>query len=430
MEAAILAVGSELLGTDRLDTNSLRITESLHRFGVDLRRKSVVGDDVEELAAEVAHALGRSELVIVTGGIGPTSDDVTREAVARALGRGLERQEWIVDEIRAKFARFGRQMPEANRKQADVIQGAEVLPNRRGTAPGQRVDHPGGTLFLLPGVPHEVEGLIVGALEPWLAEHGGGPALEIRSIKVACVAESSLEHLIAPYLDEFGSAGLSILSRPGEILLQLSGAGDGPGDLAAREDRVLGLLGAAVYGRRREDTLEATVGDLLRAAGATVVTAESCTGGLVAERLTRVPGSSDYFLGSTVTYADRLKSGLLGVSRALLERHGAVSREVVTAMAAGARSLLGGDFSIAVSGVAGPGGGSADKPVGTVDLAVAGPRDEMRYLRVRLPGGRQQVREQASQWGLDMLRRWLIGAERPDASDLAPRAAAASRAGR
>ncbi len=429
MQAAILAVGSELLGTDRLDTNSLRITESLHRYGVRLRRKSVVGDDVEELAAEVAHAAARHELVVVTGGIGPTSDDVTREAVAQALGRGLERQERVVEEIRAKFARFGRQMPDSNRKQADVIEGAEVLPNARGTAPGQRVDHPGGSIFLLPGVPREAEGLIAEALEPWLAKHSGAAAVELFALKVACVSESSLEHLIEPYFARFGATGLSILSRPGEILLQLSGSADAGPRLAERRDCLLDLLGAAVYGRRREDTLEGTVGELLRAGGATVVTAESCTGGLVAERLTRVPGSSDYFLGSTVTYSYELKAALLGVDRAVLERHGAVSREVVGAMGVGARALLGGDYCIAISGVAGPGGGTGDKPVGTVDLAVAGPGDEVRHLRLRLPGGRQQIREQAAQWGLDMLRRWLIGAERPDASDLAPRAAA-DRAGR
>ncbi len=421
MQAAILAVGSELLGTDRLDTNSLRITESLHRFGVPVRRKAVVGDDIDELATEITHALARCSLVIVTGGIGPTSDDLTREAVAQALGRKLERQQWIVEDIRAKFARFGREMPDVNRKQADVIEGAEVLPNRRGTAPGQRVDAPAGSIFLLPGVPHELEGLVTGALEPWLADARGRSAVGMRWLKVACVPESSLEQLIAPFFEEFGSEGLSILSRPGEILLQLSDGASSEQGLAEREERLGSILGDAIYGRRREDSLERTVGELLRVSGTTVVTAESCTGGLIAERLTRVPGSSDYFLGAAVTYSNRLKTALLGIDEALLEAHGAVSREVVTAMARGARGRLGGDWAIAVSGVAGPEGGSEDKPVGTVDLAVASPSDEVRYLRARFPGGRGRIREQASQWALDMLRRWLAGAERPDASHLAPR---------
>lgn len=428
MKAAILAVGSELLGTDRLDTNSLRITDALHRFGVTLERKSVVGDDPEELVAELLHALGRYDLVVVTGGLGPTSDDVTREAVATALGRGLERQERIVEDIRAKFARFGREMPDSNAKQADVVSGAAVLPNPRGTAPGQRVDHDGGSLFLLPGVPHEVEGMLVDAVEPWLAERSGAP-VELRHMRVACVSESSLEHLIRPYFEVYGSGGLSILSKPGEILLRLSAGPAQAGDLAEREARLLEILGDAVYGRKRDDTLEATVGSLLRSAGATVVTAESCTGGMVAERLTRVPGSSDYFLGSTVAYSYELKKSLLGVDRDELERHGAVSREVVTAMAEGARKLLVGDYCIALSGVAGPGGGTEEKPVGTVDIAVAGPIGETRHLRVRFPGDRQRIREQASQWGLDMLRRMLIGAARQDASHLAPRPAKASRVG-
>lgn len=429
MQAAILAVGSELLGTDRLDTNSLRITETLHRFGVQVRRKAVVGDDVDELADEVSYAHARCELVIITGGIGPTSDDVTREAVARALGLELERQEWIVEEIRAKFARFGREMPDSNRKQADVVQGAEILANRRGTAPGQRIDRPRGTIFLLPGVPHEVAGLVSEALEPWLQEASAGGAVPVRNLRVACVSESTLEQLIQPYLSEFGTDGLSILSKPGEILLQLSGASGSNRQLERRESRLVELLGDAIYGHRRRDTLEGTVGGLLQTAGATVVTAESCTGGLVAERLTRVAGSSRHFLGSTVTYSYELKSELLGVERRVIEERGAVSEEVVTAMARGAQSLLGGDYCIAISGIAGPGGGTADKPVGTVELAVAGPGGEVRHLRARLPGDRERIRLQASQWGLDILRRWLIDAEHPDASHLASRPAESRVAG-
>ncbi len=429
MQAAILAVGSELLGTDRLDTNSLRITESLHRFGVQVRRKCVVGDDVEELATEIGSAHGRYPLLIITGGIGPTSDDLTREAVALALDRELVHQEWIVDDIRAKFARFGREMPDSNRKQADVIEGAEVLANRRGTAPGQRIDHAGGTIFVLPGVPHEVEGLIEHALEPWLESAVGAEAVEVRWMKVACVPESTLEQLIAPYFEEFAADGLSILSKPGEILLQLSGPSGSAEELALRERRLVELLGDAVYGHGRDDTLERTVGELLRDAAATVVTAESCTGGLVAERLTRSPGSSDYFLGAAITYSNELKSDLLGVDPRLIEKHGAVSREVVEAMALGGRTALGGDYCIAISGVAGPGGGTAEKPLGTVDLAVAGPDRKVRYLRVQLPGDRDRIRQQASQWGLDMLRRWLSGAQDPSAAHLAPRAVEVSRVG-
>ena len=433
MQAAILAVGSELLGTDRLDTNSLRITQSLHRYGVELRRKSVVGDDVGELAIEVRHALDNCDLVVITGGIGPTTDDVTREAVAKALGRKLVRDESIVEDIRRKFAHFGREMPDSNKKQADVIEGAQVLRNRRGTAPGQRVDDTKGTIFLLPGVPKEVEGLIPNTLDPWLAERSGGLELELRHLKVACVSESSLESLIQPYYDRFGSQGLSVLSKPGEILLRLSRIETAESEDADADERIgflESILGDAIYGRRPEDTLESVVGDLLQVGGATVVTAESCTGGLVAERLTRTAGSSHYFLGSTVTYSYELKRELLGVPRPVLEKFGAVSREVVTGMAQGARKLLGGDYCIAISGVAGPGGGLPGKPVGSVDLAVAGPGDATRHLRVQLPGDRAGIREQAAQWALDMLRRWLLGTKEPDASHLAPGPPAVARGGR
>jgi nicotinamide-nucleotide amidase len=430
MQAAILAVGSELLGTDRLDTNSLRITKSFQRYGVELKLKSVVGDEIGELASEVEHALAACDLVVITGGIGPTTDDITREAVAQALGRQLIRDESIVEGIRRKFASFGRDMPDSNRKQADVIEGAMVLENRLGTAPGQRVDDPRGTIFLMPGVPREVEGLIPRALDPWLAERGRGREVEQGHLRVACVSESSLEQLIQPYYERYGSLGLSVLSKPGEILLQVSGVervGEVASKVEEREQFLADLLGEAVYSRRPDEDLEGVVGALLRAGGATAVTAESCTGGLVAERLTRVPGSSQYFLGSTVTYSYELKCELLGVPRSVLERHGAVSREVVTGMAVGARRLLGGDYCIAISGVAGPGGGSPDKPVGTVDLAVAGPDNDIRHLRVRLPGGRALIREQAAQWGLDMLRRFLLAADEPDASYLAPRAPASAR---
>ncbi len=430
MRAAILAVGSELLGTDRLDTNSLRITETLHRYGVPLVSKGVVGDSPTELSAKLRHLTARCELVVVTGGLGPTSDDVTREAVAEALELSVERQERLVEELRRKFARFGREMPDSNRKQADVIEGAEVLANPRGTAPGQRVDHPGGSVFLLPGPPREMEGLLIAEVEPWLRERGAEPVEQL-DLKVACLSESTLEHLIQPYYEDFGPEGLSILSSPGEVLLQVTAEADVSSEaLAARRDRLAAILGDAVFARTRSATLEGTVAELLIERGSTVVTAESCTGGLVAERLTRIPGSSAYFLGAAVAYSYELKSSLLGVDRQVIERYGAVSREVVTGMAEGARQLLAGDFCIALSGVAGPGGGTDEKPVGTIDLALAAHDDETKHVRIRVPGDRDLIRQQASQWALDLLRRHLVGAAHPDASHLAPRAAEASRTDR
>ncbi len=413
MQAAILAVGSELLGTERLDTNSLLLTGILRRFGVGLARKAVVGDSVAAIRAEVEASLERCELVLVTGGLGPTADDVTREAVAAAVGRGLAERPDLVEDIREKFARFGMRMPEVNRRQAQVIDGAEVLANRRGTAPGLRIERGDRTIFLFPGVPLELEGLAREALEPWLAGRSGGDRVESRYLKVACVPESTLEEMLAPVYGEFGGAGdFSVLSSPGEIVVAVTRAGPETARRAALEARVARLceaLGDAVFAHAERATLEATVGDLLRRAGATVATAESCTGGLLSERLTRVPGSSDYFRGGVVAYSNELKRRLLAVPEALLERHGAVSEEVARAMAAGAREALGSDWAVAVTGIAGPAGGSDEKPVGTVHVALAGPEPEgLGHRRLRLPGDRERVRRLACQWALDLLRRRLL----------------------
>ncbi len=409
MRAAILAVGSELLGTDRLDTNSLLLTERLRRYGVELERKAVVGDDLERIAGEIEGALASTELVLVTGGLGPTADDLTREAAARALGRRLERRPELVEEIRAKFASFGMRMPEVNLKQAEVLEGARVLANPRGTAPGLQVEEGSRTLFLFPGVPRELEGLIEQVLDPWLHRRCGGVAVETRVLKIACLPESTLEERIQPYYREFGSEGLSVLSQPGEIQLRLTRRGE-PGEragyLEARVEGLTGLLGDSIYGWSQDDSLESVVGERLRRSGCSVCTAESCTGGLVAERLTRVPGSSDYFVGGVVAYADRIKAELLGVPAGLLERHGAVSEEVARAMAEGGRRLFGVDHCVAISGIAGPGGGSAEKPVGTVHVAVGGPQG-CKHRLLRLPGDRKRVRRLAAQWGLDLLRRTL-----------------------
>ena len=363
MRAAILAVGSELLGTERLDTNSLALTRELERFGVRLGRKVVVGDDLEELEAVLRELFAAADLVLVTGGLGPTADDLTRQAVAATLGRGLVESAEIVADIQAKFASFGMRMPEVNRRQAEVIEGAEVLTNRRGTAPGQRVDHEGGTLFLFPGVPHELEAMVKRALAPWLERHSGRPPLEMRLLKVACVPESTAEEMLAPAYQEFGAEAIALLASAGELQVRLTARGGAAAD-----------------------------------------------GGLVAERLTRVPGSSAWFVGSAVTYSNRLKREMLGVAGDLIERHGAVSREVAQAMAGGVRARLGSDYGLAITGIAGPDGGSDEKPVGTVHVALAGPADGgPAHRHLRLPGDRARVRRLTSQWALDLLRRALMG---------------------
>lgn len=413
MRAAIVAVGSELLGPDRLDTNSLLLSGTLEEHGVELRRKVVVGDDREELAGVLRDLLAAHELVLVTGGLGPTTDDITREAAADVLGRTLRLDEGILRAIERRFQAFGRDMPEVNRRQAMVPDGGtEVLPNPRGTAPGLRLDAPGGaTLFLFPGVPRELEGMIGDRLAPWLAGRSGGARRERVALKVASLTESAVEERIAPAYEEFGREAIAVLVGSGEITVRAVAAGpeeERRRRLEAMSDRLAALLGDAVYTRREDDTLEAVVGRLLAERGETLATAESCTGGLVAERLTRVPGSSDYFLGGAVTYSDRLKADLLGVPDALLAKHGAVSEAVARALAAGARRSLGADWSVAVTGIAGPGGGSEEKPVGTVHLAWGRPDGEVDHRRLRFPGERERIRGLSAQAALEGLRRRLL----------------------
>jgi len=412
MDAAILAIGSELLGSDRLDTNSLLLTRALGAFGVKLERKVVVGDDVEVIDQEVKRLIEAVDLLLITGGLGPTSDDLTREGVARALARGLEVDEQVVADIERRFKRFGMPMPAVNRRQAELIDGASWLTNRRGSAPGMQIEADHCVLFLFPGVPSELEEMIETCLVPWLQQHSDGTKTETRVVKVACVAESDLEERIQPAYEEFGGEVISVLAAAGDIQVRLVATGraeERTARLEAITDRIEGLVGSAAYTRDADGTLESVVGELLSAAGKKVATAESCTGGLVAERLTRVPGSSDFFEGATVTYSNRLKRELLGVDGDALDRYGAVSREVVEQMAVGVAARLQTDFGVAISGVAGPSGGTAAKPVGTVHVAVAeAGSEEVDHRELHLPGDRRRVRRLASQWALEMLRRRLL----------------------
>jgi len=412
MKAAILAVGSELLGTERLDTNSLRLTKVLDRHGVELRAKAVLGDSEEDIAAELRRFLDRYDVVLVTGGLGPTADDVTRESAAAALGRGLHTDEEVLAGIERRFKDLGWRMPDVNRRQAVIADGATVLVNRRGTAPGQLLtSERGSSLFLFPGVPMELDAMIEDHLEPWLAERSGGIGRETVTLKIASLPESVVEERIAPAYEELGRESITILASPGDI--RLCATAEGPEAerrqrLEAMSARLAELAGPAVYAYREEDTLEKVVGELLRRASATIALAESCTGGLVSERLTRVPGSSDYFLGGAVTYTNELKTQLVGVPAEMIAEHGAVSEPVARAMAEGVRRALRSDYGIGITGVAGPGGGSEAKPVGTVHIAVAGPI-QTDHRKVRFPGDRERVRWHASQLALEMLRRRLLG---------------------
>ena len=412
MKAAILAVGSELLGTDRLDTNSLRLTAVLERYGVELRKKAVLGDSVDGIASELKILLSTVDLILVTGGLGPTSDDVTREAAAVALGRGIRNDEAVLAALERRFASFGRRMPATNRKQADVIDGAELIENARGTAPGMILEKDGVHLFLFPGVPPELDGMIASHLTPWLAARSGGVARETAVLKITGLPESEVEERVSPAYPEFGRESITILASPGEIRVQATAAGPEPERrerLAAMTARLRELVGDAVFATREEDTLESVVGELLRVAGATLTVAESCTGGLLGEKITAVPGSSDYFLGGFITYTNQLKTELAGVPEAMLAEHGAVSEPVARAMAEGVRRALRSDYGVGITGVAGPGGGSEEKPVGTVHVAVAGPGEgDAVHRKVRFPGNRDQIRRHSAQLALEMLRRRLL----------------------
>ncbi|MDE2977628.1 MAG: CinA family nicotinamide mononucleotide deamidase-related protein [Acidobacteriota bacterium] len=425
MRASILAVGDELLGTDRLDTNSLALTEVLRRRGVDLVSKAVVGDDVVEIAETLDALRERAELLLVTGGLGPTRDDLTREGLARLLGRSVAVDEELWTRIERGFRKLGRRIPRVNRKQAERVEGAEMLPNRAGVAPGQRIEDPapvprGTTYFLFPGVPRELHAIVEDALDPWLAARSeDGAGFDQVEVRVACLPESVVEERIAPVYERFGDGNVSVLARPGEIRLRLraGGAVEGrPGRLAEMEEAVRDALGDAVFCVGPiEDGIEfeAAVGGLLAARGETVAVAESCTGGLLGQRLTATAGSSAWFVGGLLTYSNGLKMRLLDVPRETLVEHGAVSKPTALAMAAGARVRCGSDYGIGITGVAGPGGGSESRPVGTVHIAVAGPADSRSHFEARFPGDRARVRQLSTQFALEMLRRMLLSGAGP-----------------
>jgi len=413
MRAVILAIGSELVGPDRLDTNSLALTAELRALGVDLAWKACLPDDESAIAEALRRALADAELVLVCGGLGPTADDVTREGVAAALGRTLERDPAIEAALAERFARFGYRMPEINRKQAMVIEGAVVLPNRRGTAPGLRVDLGERTVFLFPGVPAELEGLVAANLLPWLRERtGGDEAIETRGLRVACVPESEVETRIEPAYREFDREDITVLASPADVRVRVCARGDAAtrrARLEAMLERLGQLLGQAVYTFEDAETLEEVVGGLLKRQARSVATSESCTGGLVAERLTRVPGSSEYFRGGLVVYANAAKVSLAGVSPATLAERGAVSLEVAGELAEGALARFESDFGLGITGIAGPAGETPGKPVGTVCFALAARSGATERIQLRLPGDRARVREGSSQVALDMLRRSLLG---------------------
>ena len=410
LTAEIIAVGSELLTPFRTDTNSLWLTDRLNTAGVEVKLKTIVGDDDARLEETIRDALKRSGVVVVTGGLGPTEDDITRKIAARALGRRLLLDEKVLEEVRAKFLRWGRKMPEINARQAMVVEGAEVLPNPNGTAPGMYVEHEGRAVVLLPGPPREMKPMFDERVLPKLAERAGGLRVARRVLRVAGLGESAVDERIAPVYTQYRNPQTTILFNSTEIEIHLTAQAKSEAKAELLLDGLAGQieerLGHAVFAFRGE-TMEEVVGLRLAVGGFTVAVAESCTGGLVAHRLTEVPGSSSYFMEGVVTYSNEAKTRLLGVPAELIGARGAVSAEVAEAMAEGVKRRAGTDFGLAVTGVAGPGGGTAEKPVGLVFVGLADDA-HTEHRRLVLPGDRHLIRWRASQFALDILRRRLI----------------------
>jgi nicotinamide-nucleotide amidase len=414
VNAEIIAIGSELLTPFRQDTNSLYLTEKLNQLGVEVVLKTIVGDSRSRLVSVAQHALFRSDIVIFMGGLGPTEDDLTREAVAEALGLELHRNEEILEQLKERFAARGYKMTSNNFQQADVIAGAVVLPNPNGTAPGQWItgqyEGRDRLIILLPGPPFELRAMFDEQCFDRLRTKLPPAYIATRVLKVAMLGESLVDSRVAPIYKRYSDVQTTILAGAGDIQFNLFTRADSMEAAQQRVDDLAGEiedeLGDALYASKGE-SLEQIVGYYLQMRNSTLAVAESCTGGLLADRITSISGSSRYFLGGAVVYSNQLKTAFADVPKGLLAQHGAVSREVATALAEGIRRRCKATFGIGITGVAGPSGGSEQKPVGLVFHALASERETQVEER-KFPGDRKRVRWFASQMALDMVRRKLM----------------------
>lgn len=412
--AEILAIGSELLTPQRVDTNSLVVTEHLNALGVEVVAKQVIGDDLERLTEAVRAAVKRSDIVILIGGLGPTEDDVTRAAVAAAMGRKLVlslQQESI---LISRFRQINRPMAPNNLRQAYLIEGAEAMPNPHGTAPGQFLSTGRGALALLPGPPRELKPMVANELTPRLRPVIPRQVIKVRCFRITGIGESDLDALIAPVYTKYKNPVTTVLSSPGDLSVSLRAicGTEAEADNLLREvgNAVAELLGDRLYSEKPNEGLEQVVGCLLRKRLATVATAESCTGGMIASRLTEHAGSSDFFVAGYVTYTNKQKQDVLGVPPQVIAKHTAVSEPAAAAMAEGARQRSGATYAISTTGYAGPSGGTDYDPPGTVYFGIAGPAPT-RVLRVRYGLDRYRVRTLATQGALDLLRKTLLAGE-------------------
>ena len=411
LSAEIIAIGSELLTPGFVDTNSVHLTRQLNEIGIPVVMKSIVGDDENYLEQAVRGCLDRTPLLITIGGLGPTEDDVTKKVVARVLQRQLVLDDEILAAIQKRFKARGAEMPANNARQALVPTGSDVLENKNGTAPGLWIHSDRNDVLLLPGPPSELEPMFDSTCIPRLQKMTGTAALARRVYRTTGLMESALDARIAPIYQKYRNPVTTILAKPGQVEVRLTARGKSPEEA----ERLVKELGAQIETSLEdyifatsEQSLEEVVGMQLVMKQATIAVAESCTGGLLAQRLTSVPGSSRYFLSGIVTYSNQSKIDLAGIPPLLLEMQGAVSPEVAKGLAESVREKVGSTIGVGITGIAGPGGGSPEKPVGTVHIAVASPQGtELRHLI--FPGSRDRIRAWTSQAALDLVRRVLMG---------------------
>ncbi|MBC7327245.1 competence/damage-inducible protein A [bacterium] len=409
MKAEILSIGSEILSGRTIDTNSAYLGRVLQECGIILLRKSAVVDSLEEIAQALKESLSRADIVITVGGLGPTSDDLTREAISEVMQAPLVLKEELAERIRELFKRRGVRMPEINLKQAYLPEGALPLENNVGTAPGFVLEKNGKIIVALPGPPSELISMVDNFLKPFLKKKNPKEVILYRTLKVVGRPESYVEEALQDLMAPQGNPSLAPFAKTAEIHLVITARGDEETARKLVEDmerKVRERLGEDIFGVDDEE-LEEVVGRMLRERGLTLAVAESCTGGLLGYRITKISGSSDYFLGGVISYANEVKRDVLGVNEEDLKEYGAVSEQVARQMAEGARRVIKADLGVGITGIAGPTGGTPEKPVGLVYIALATPNETICQRNV-FPGDREMVRWRSSQTALDMVRRWLL----------------------
>jgi nicotinamide-nucleotide amidase len=408
-KSVLVCVGDELLGGVTVNTNAAMIGELLLAAGLPVEWSACVSDEEDEIVRFLQMAVADAKIVIVTGGLGPTQDDKTREALARLVGADLVRDEEVVEDIRRRFRAFGRDMPEANAKQGDLPRGASKIVNPYGTAPGIRMEHEGAVLYAIPGVPGEARRMLTEQILPELAETGTAAIIRTRELRCVGLPESELADRFAD-LATAANPRMAFLPGGGEIKLRFVARGATPEDCVVELDRVEAVVrervGDVVYGIDI-DTLEAVIGRELSEGGFTVGTAESCTAGGLAARISKIPGSSDYFIGGIVAYTAEMKTALLDVPKETITESGLVSEEVAAAMASGAQARLGVDYALSITCAAGPEPHDGAEP-GTLCLGMAVPGGAVESRKLRVPGDREQVRAFAATFALAMLRTHLL----------------------